>query len=119
MVKILTFPEFYEILMKHHKSKLNYDVCKIIYKFYLPPKPKFHVGELVILKIVHHESIFKIKKIVEYCKYRGYIYQLECDFGSIVYEYDLIKLSQKEKNEYNNFFKSFSNWLLEDDDLLY
>ncbi len=120
MFKILSFPEFYKILLEgSKKNKLNYDVCRIIYQYYIFPKPKFNVGDYALLNIVHHQRIFKINKILEFCKFKGYLYELECSFGSTAYEQELIKLTKEEKLEYDEFVKSFSEWLLQDDDLIY
>ena len=76
---------------------------------------------------------------ISYSKKKGYLYQLECDYDkcdydkcdydkcdydkcdydSFAYENEIIKLTDDEITKFNIFNKMFSEWLDEDDDILY
>jgi hypothetical protein len=127
-IQILTLNELFNILNGSIKG-FNYDICRIIHKFYSISNPKFKEGDLGLVNIVNKKKIFKIKKIISYSKKKGYLYQLECDYDkcdydkcdndSFAYENEIIKLTDDEINKFNIFNKMFSEWLDEDDDILY
>jgi hypothetical protein len=57
---ILTMNKLSEILFKSLIKGMNYDICRIIYKYYSRPNPKFKDGDLCIVNINHQKVVFKI-----------------------------------------------------------